>query len=100
VAISYIGCKWCRVDMVSAVLYVVYLLLRHKNRQIKGEQNMTNLTQANLEAMLIELCKQVGEKGETVTIKPTKIIYRPSYLAKLGLTIDDVIKLVEKEKNT
>jgi hypothetical protein len=54
VDISCIGCKRCRVDMVSAVLYVVYLLLRHKNRQIKGEQNMTNLTQANLEAKLKE----------------------------------------------
>ena len=61
---------------------------------------MAEPTEASLEAMLIELCKQVGEKGETVTIKPTKIIYRPSYLAKLGLTVNDVIKFVEKEKNT
>ena len=30
--------------MVSAVLYVVYLLLRHKNRQIKGEEHMTDVS--------------------------------------------------------
>jgi len=40
------------------------------------------------------------ERGEVITIKPTEFIYRPSDLVELGFTVDDAIRLIEKEKNT
>jgi len=60
---------------------------------------MTTLTQASLEATLTEIQKLMVERGEAITIKPTKFIYRPSDLVELGFTVDDAIRLIE-EKNT
>ena len=58
---------------------------------------MTTLTEASLEAALTEIQKSIVERGETITLKPTKFIYRLSDLVELGYTVDDVIKLIEKE---
>jgi hypothetical protein len=60
---------------------------------------MTELTEANLEAMLMEIRKHLDETGERVSVIPTQLIFRPSDLEALGLTVDEVIKMI-KEKNT
>jgi len=59
---------------------------------------MTELTEASLEAMLIEICKHMDETGETIKFKPTHFIFRPSDLEALGLTVDEITKMI-KEKN-
>ena len=60
---------------------------------------MTELTEANLEAALIEIRKHMDETGEKIKLTPTKLIFRPSDLEALGLTVDDVKKMI-KEQNS
>jgi hypothetical protein len=60
---------------------------------------MSELTEASLEAMLIEIRKHLDETGDKVTLIPKYFIFRPSDLEELGLTMYDVTKMI-KEKNT
>ena len=60
---------------------------------------MDELTQANLEATLIEIRKHLDETGDRISLIPTQLIVRPSDLEALGLTVDEVTKMI-KEKNT
>jgi hypothetical protein len=55
---------------------------------------MTELTQANLEAMLIEIRKHLDETGDRISLIPTHFIVRPSDLEELGLTADEVSKMM------
>lgn len=57
---------------------------------------MTELTQANLEAMLIELRKHLDETGDRISLIPTHFICRPSDLRELGLTADEVAKMLKE----
>lgn len=59
----------------------------------------SELTEASLEAMLIKIRKHLDETGDRVTSIPTYFIFRPSDLEKLGLTVDEVTKMI-KEKST
>ena len=60
---------------------------------------MTELTEASLEAALIEIRKHMDGLGEKIKLTPTHFIFRPADLKALGLTVDDVAKMI-KEKNT
>jgi len=60
---------------------------------------MAELTEASLEAMLIEIRKHLDDTSDRVSLIPTQLIVRPSDLEALGLTVDDVKKMI-KEKNT
>ena len=59
---------------------------------------MSELTEASLDAMLIEIRKHLDETGNRVSLIPTQLILRPSDLEALGLTVDDVTKMI-KEQN-
>lgn len=59
---------------------------------------MSELTESSLEAMLIKIRKHLDETGDRITLIPTHFIFRPSDLEKLGLTVDEVTKII-KEKN-
>ena len=59
---------------------------------------MTDLSEASLEAALIEIKKHIDEMGGTIKFKPTHFIFRPSDLEKLGLTVDDVAKMIKEKK--
>lgn len=60
---------------------------------------MSDLTEASLEAMLTKIRKHMDETGDKVSLIPTHFIFRPSDLEKLGLTVDEVTKMI-KEQNT
>ena len=60
---------------------------------------MSELTQDSLEDMLIKLRKHMDETGDKVTAIPKYFIVRPADLEALGLTVDEVTKLI-KRKNT
>jgi hypothetical protein len=60
---------------------------------------MTELTEASLESMLMEIRKHMDETGDRITLIPKYFIVRPSDLEALGLTVDEVTKMI-KEKNT
>ena len=59
---------------------------------------MSDLSEANLEAMLLEIRKHLDETGDRISLIPTQLIVRPSDLEALGLTVDDVKKMI-KEQN-
>ena len=53
------------------------------------------LTQASLENMLKDLQEYL--KTEKIGLKPTKMLCRPSDLEELGLTRDDVVKMIREQ---
>lgn len=58
---------------------------------------MSELTQVGLEAALIEICKHIDEMGKKICVTPTKIIVKPRDLETLGLTVRDVVKMLEEQ---
>lgn len=58
---------------------------------------MAELIEASLEAMLIMLRKHMDETGDKVTLTPTHFIFRPADLDALGLTVDEVTKMLKKK---
>ena len=60
---------------------------------------MSELSEASLEALLVELRKHMDETGDRISLIPKYFIVRPEDLEALGLTVDDVKKMI-KEKNT
>jgi hypothetical protein len=60
---------------------------------------MTDLTEANLKDYITAIQKHMEEMGKVMAIKPTKVMYSPDDLEKIGLTHEDVLKMI-KEKNT
>ena len=59
---------------------------------------MSELTDDSLEDMLIKLRKHMDETGDKVTLIPRYFIARPEDLEALGLTVDEVTKMI-KEQN-
>jgi hypothetical protein len=60
---------------------------------------MTDLIEANLKDYITAIQKYMEETGKVMAIKPTKVRYLPDDLEKIGLTHEDVLKMI-KEKNT
>jgi hypothetical protein len=57
---------------------------------------MTELTEASLEAMLIKIRKHMDETGDKVSLIPKYFIVRPADLEALGLTVDEVTKMIKE----
>jgi hypothetical protein len=57
-------------------------------------ENMAKLTEASLAKALEEMLKMIEQRNEPITLKPTKMIFRPADLTRLGLTVDDVKKMI------
>ena len=57
---------------------------------------MAEPTEASLEAMLTEICKHLDETGDRITLIPKYFIVRPSDLEALGLTVDEVTKMIKE----
>ena len=60
---------------------------------------MTDLTEANLRDYITAIQKHMEETGKVMAIKPNHVMYLPDDLEKIGLTHEDVLKMI-KEKNT
>ena len=60
---------------------------------------MSELTEASLEAMLIEIRKNMDETGDRITLIPKYFIVRQSDLEELGLTMYDVTKMFKGQNN-
>ena len=67
--------------------------------QTQGEEHMSELSEASLKALLVELRKHMDETGDKISLIPKYFIVRPADLEVLELTVDDVKKMI-KEKNT
>ena len=57
--------------------------------------NKAELTEATLENMLKDMQQYL--KTEKIGLKPTKMLCRPSDLEELGLTQDDVLKIIKEQ---
>lgn len=60
---------------------------------------MAELTEASLEAMLIEIRKHLDDTSDRVSLIPKYFIVRPSDLEALGLTVADVKKMIKEQNN-
>jgi hypothetical protein len=56
-----------------------------------------DLTQARLENMLKDIQEYL--KTEKIGLRPTKVLYRPSDLKELGLTPEDVLKIIKEQEH-
>ena len=57
---------------------------------------MTELTEASLVKALKEIRQMLAD--EPITMQPTKLLIRPVALAELGLTVDDVVKMIKENQ--
>lgn len=57
---------------------------------------MTELTEASLTKALKEIQQMLAD--EPITLKPTKLLIQPADLAELGLTVDDVKKMIKENQ--
>jgi hydrogenase maturation factor len=62
------------------------------------ETAMTDLTEAGLTKALKEIQQMLEQPDETITLKPTKLLIQPAALAELGLTVDDVKKMIKENQ--
>lgn len=58
---------------------------------------MSELTQESLETMLIKIRKHLDETGDKIGLIPTQLIVRPSDLEALGLTVDEITKMIKEQ---
>ena len=54
------------------------------------------LTQEELEKLIMKVAGHIDAVGEKVSLIPKWVMYRPAELEALGLTHEDVTKLIEK----
>lgn len=59
-------------------------------------ENMTELTEASLVKALKEIRQMLAD--EPITMQPTKLLIQPAALAELGLTVDDVKKMIKENQ--
>ena len=57
---------------------------------------MTELTEASLVKALKEIRQMLAD--EPITLKPTKLLIQPAALTELGLTVDDVKKMIKENQ--
>lgn len=61
-----------------------------KMRLDLARDNMTDLTK-----IMEEMRQMMKDACEPITLKPTKLLIQPAALAELGLTVDDVKKMIQ-----
>ena len=57
---------------------------------------MTELTEASLVKALKEIRQMLAD--EPIPMQPTKLLIQPAALAELGLTVDDVKKMIKENQ--
>ena len=57
---------------------------------------MTELTEASLVKALKEIQQILAD--EPITMQPTKLLIQPAALTELGLTVDDVKKMIKENQ--
>ena len=57
------------------------------------------LSEESLEEAIVAIRAHIAEMGETTNPKPTKLLVQPGLLKQLGLTVKDVVKMIEEHKH-
>jgi len=56
------------------------------------------VSKESLEKAIVAIRAQLAEMIETRSSKPTKLLVQPGLLKELGLTVKDVVKMIEEHK--
>jgi hypothetical protein len=56
------------------------------------------LTQEELEKLIMKVAGHIDAQGEKISLIPKWLMYRPADLEALGLTHEDVVKLIAKSE--
>ena len=56
------------------------------------------LTEEELEKLIMEVAGHIDAQGEKISLIPKWLMYRPADLEALGLTHEDVVKLIAKSE--
>jgi hypothetical protein len=78
-------------ELTGSAVRVVGGLMRR--RTVDNE-----LTQEELEKLIMKVAGHIDAQGEKVSLIPKWLMYRPTDLKALGLTHEDIVKLI-KEKH-
>jgi hypothetical protein len=54
------------------------------------------LSEESLEKAIVSIRAHIAEMGEVTNPKPTKLLLQPGLLKELGLTVKDVVKMIEE----
>jgi hypothetical protein len=54
------------------------------------------LSKESLEKAIVAIRAHIAEMGETINLKPTKLLLQPGLLKELGYTVEDVVKMVKE----
>ena len=54
------------------------------------------LTQEELEKLIMKVAGHIDAQGEKVSLIPKSVMYRPADLKALGLTHEDIVKLIKE----
>lgn len=57
---------------------------------------MTDLTEANLKDCITAIQKHMEKTGKSIALRPTKVMYIPADLEAIGLTHEDVLKMIKE----
>jgi len=61
-----------------------------------SEDKSAILSEESLEKAIVAIRAHIAEMGETINLKPTKLLIQPGLLKELGYTVEDVVKMVEE----
>ena len=63
------------------------------------EHMLEALSKESLENAIVAIRAHIAEMGETTNPKPTKLFVQPGLLKQLGLTVEDVVKMIDEYKH-
>jgi hypothetical protein len=62
---------------------------------------MSDLSEASLEKLLLDLRQYQDKTGKTISVKPTKLFIRPAEMLQLGWTEEQLMEFIkQQEENT
>ena len=67
------------------------------NRMTRLILQTPGLSEESLEKAIVAIRAHIAEMGETTNPKPTKLLIQPGLLKQLGLTVEDVVKMIETD---
>ena len=63
------------------------------------EHMLEALSKESLENAIVAIRAHIAEMGETTNPKPTKLFVQPGLLKQLGLTVEDLVKMIDEYKH-
>jgi hypothetical protein len=62
--------------------------------EVMDEQKMMDLSEESLTDAIKKIQSMVDKNGKAINMKPTTIMYQPAMLDELGITHDDLVRML------